>query len=253
MRNCELKLIFMLRPLAFLVCFFVWCCALFSQDKNMHLAHTGLVGEFSYFKQTAEIHALRIFNHKALPDSVKSLMLTRYNLLRTGYEQLLLQLISDMHVRKRLHYFKCLDKYFRTGKKKKRGKVAYFIANWERVKSHYDTMISFPTRKYLDSMTSDYDKLHPEELQMPDKEQVYQQDAPIKLDVLDPIGSIGSLIKIYRKLMLADEQKASNITELLNTLRLRHPTELIARDDEPPGDGDEGVIQRATKPLKKKN
>jgi hypothetical protein len=228
--------------------------SLLSQN-DLHLKRTGLVGEFSFFKQTAEIHAIRIFNHKGLSDSVKSLVVTKYNDLRVGYEQLILQLISDMHIKKRLFYFKCLDKYFRKGKKKKRGKVADFIANWERIRAQYEEMIRFPTQQYLDSMTSGYEALHTEELDLPDKEQVYQQDAPLKLDVLDPIGSVASLFKIYRKLSLSDEQKASNITELLNTLRLRHATELIAKDEEP----QEVTIRdtdskesRATKPLKKK-
>ncbi len=203
-----------------------------AQRNDLHLTHTGLVGELTYFKQTAETHALRVFNHKGLSDSVKSIMITKYNHVRTGYEQLLLQLIADMHVKKRLFYFKCLDKYFRTGKKKKRGKVSYFIANWEKIKASYDDMIAYPQQAYLDSMTSAYEKLHPEPLDLPEKEEVFQQDAPIKLDVLDPIGSLGSLFKIYRKLQLGDEQKTSNIAELLNTLRLRHPSELIAKDED---------------------
>jgi hypothetical protein len=228
---------------------------LYSQQHDLHLQRIGLVGEFSYYKQSAETHAIRIFNHKGLPDSVKSLMVTKYNTLRGGYEQLLMQLISDMHVTKRMHYFKCLDKYFRKGKKKKRGKVADFIANWQSVKAAYDDMINFPTRQYLDSMSSAYDKLKNEELNLPDKAQVYQQDAPVKLDITDPIGSIGSLFKIYRKLSLGDAQKTSNITEVLNTLRMRHASELIAKEDdtaEPDDDKPTGNEAKLTKPLKKK-
>jgi hypothetical protein len=206
----------------------------FGQDEDMHLTHTGLVAEMAYYKQTAESHAIRIFNHKSLPDSVKSLMVTRYNLMRAGYEQILLQLISDMHVKKRLHYFKSLDKYFRTGKKKKRGKVSYFIANWERVRASYDNMISFPTNDYLDSLSSAYEKLHPEDIQMKESEDMPKQDAPIKLDITDPIGSIGSIFKIYKRLNFVNEQRAANITELLNSLRMRHPSELIAKEDEVP-------------------
>ena len=216
----------------YLLIFLLIACNISAQDKEMHLSHTGLVGEMSFFKQTAETHALRVFNHKGLPDSVKSLMVTKYNTLRTGYEQILLQLISDLHVKKRLGFFKRLDKYFRTGKKKKRGKVKYFIANWERVMASYDDMINFPTTDYMDSMTYAYQKLHPEDLQMKEKEEMPQQDAPIKLDVLDPIGSIGSIFKIYRKLQFVNEQRAANITELLNSLRLRHATELIAKEEE---------------------
>jgi hypothetical protein len=215
-----------------ILCTFCVILSLSVRSQDMHLQHTGLVGELSYFKQTAETHALRIFNHKAIPDSVKSLMVTKYNAVRTGYEQLILQLISDMHVKKRLFYFKCLDKYFRTGKKKKRGRVAYFIKNWETIRAAYDEMINFPTRTYLDSMTSDYDKLHPEDLGIQEKHERIQQDAPIKLDVLDPIGSLGSLFKIYKKVSFSDAQKTSNIAELLNTLRLRHASELIAKPDD---------------------
>ena len=203
-------------------------------EDDMHLKRTGLVAEMSYYKQTAEAHAIRIFNHKSIPDSVKSLMVTRYNLMRAGYEQILLQLISDMHIKKRLGYFKRLDKYFRTGKKKKRGKVSHFIANWERVRASYDNMINFPTTEYLDSMSSAYQNLQPESLQMRESEDMPKQDAPIKLDITDPIGSIGSIFKIYKRLNFANEQRAINITELLNSLRMRHASELIAKPEEIP-------------------
>lgn len=205
-----------------------------AQDSTDHLKRTGLIGELSYYKQSAETHALRIFNHKALPDSMKSIMVSKYNIVRVCYDQMLLQLISDLLVKKRMATFRHLDKFFRKGKRKKRGRTADYIKNWDRIILAYNDMISYPGTTYLDSISEVYFKSHEEDLQVTNKKVNPQQEAPIKLDITDPIGSIGSLFKIYKKIILDTEQKASNLIELLNILRMRHPSELMEREEPKP-------------------
>ncbi len=231
MKSCEAIYRIKKKVFSTIVFYLFVASGLSSQNQDIHL-HNGLVGELSYFKQTAETHALRIFNHKGLPDSVKSIMVTKYNRLRTGYEQLILQLISDMYSRPGMCYYRGLDRYFCTGKKRKKGKVAYFIDNWEKVMVAYYEMISFPSQEYLDSLTSAYEKLHAEDLYLPDKKQASQQETVVKPEAPDPLGSIVSVFRIYKKLKLDAEQKTYNLTELLNSLRLRHATELILRDED---------------------
>lgn len=218
-----------------------------AQDSSDHLKRTGLIGELSYYKQSAETHALRIFNHKALPDSVKSVMVSKYNIVRVCYDQFLLQLVSDLMVKKRMGTFKKLDKYFRTGKRKKRGRSAEYLKNWDRIMGAYTNMIGYPGTTYLDSMNDVYLKTHEEDLQVTEKKVSPQQEAPIKLDITDPVGSVGSLFKIYKKLRLDTEQKASNLIELLNIMRMRHPSELMDKEEPKQEDTPQPMENPATK------
>lgn len=237
--------------LLFLILIYLLCMLLpgfaVAQDSTDHLKCTGLIGELSYYKQSAETHALRIFNHKALPDSVKSIMVSKYNIVRVCYDQMLLQLISDLMVKKRMGTFKHLDKFFRKGKRKKHGRSADYIRNWDRIMVAYNDMISYPGNTYLDSMNEVFIKAHQEDLQVTEKKVSPQQEAPIKLDITDPIGSLGSLFRIYRKIMLDTEQKASNLVELLNILRMRHPSELMEREEPKPEEAEPPPENPATR------
>jgi len=202
-----------------------------SQSTDSHLAHLGLIGELSYYKVAAENHAIRIFNHKSLPDSVKSEVITRYNKVRSGYEQLVLQLISDLHAKKRLWYFKNLDRYFYYGKIKKRKKVHFFVENWIQLMGTYEDFITYPTEDYLDDVTGAYPYLYENEAILQEDE-ITPVQSGLKINPLDPVGSASSLFRIYKNISMKNALRTNNITSMLYGLRLRNAAELIAEDNE---------------------
>jgi hypothetical protein len=200
------------------------------QARSEHLDHLGLIGELTYYKTTSENHAIRVFNHKALPDSVKSEMVTRYNNLRTGFDQLILQLISDMQTRKRMGYVRALDKYFYKGKEPRRERVKLFLDNWNTLMTSFEALVSYPNKTYVDSMTAEYTELQNADLQL--QENQASSQAGIKINPLDPIGSAGSLFSIYKRIGASGQQKVTNLSEMLNTLRFRNASELVADERE---------------------
>lgn len=209
---------------------FIFITTLHSSDaQDNKLPNLGLVGELSYYKQTAENHAIRIFNDKRLSDESKSALLTRYNDLRVISDQLILQLISDMHKKKRINYFKNLDAYFYEGKKSKNHKVEVFLVNWNEFTATYADMIQYPTQQYMDSIIAEYSERNIEEIT---QQNSTQTQGNIKVNPADPLASIGSLFSIYKNIKANNLQKVANIVELLNTLRLRDASELIADEKE---------------------
>lgn len=214
-----------------LICLICLSARLLAQLPADHLQGQGLIGELVYYRATAENHAIRIFNHKYLPDLVKSEMISRYDRLRVDYDQLILQLIADLHGRKRLGYFKKLDKYFREGKSCKNKNFQTFLSNWNSIQISYEDMIAYPTRFYMDSLTAEYKDLKNQNLGL-QEEQQKSATGPIKINPLDPIGSAGSLFSVYKRFAMTNEFKVANITELLGEMRLKHPAELIADEEE---------------------
>jgi len=201
-----------------------------AQPVNDHLQHLGLIGELSYHKNMAENHALRIFNHRDIPDSVKSEMITRYEALRNAYEELLLQLISDIHTRNRWFYIKNLDKYFYRGKIKNRRMVKYFIENWKQVLVAYDNVMTYPGKEYDGVLRAEYRDLGSDEVMLTESKQ--EALSGMKLNPLDPVGSAGSVFSIYKKINLKNDMKVGNTTIMLNSVRLRHAAELVPDEKE---------------------
>lgn len=200
-------------------------------QSDAKLSNLGLVGEMAYNKRTAETHAIRIFNHYALSDAEKSVMITKYNDLRIKEDQLIMQMISDLLKKKSISNFKKVDKYFLKGKKKNNKYVQSFLVNWNQVTASYDEMIQYPTQIYLDSMVAEYTERQNEELEFENPTDNMKPDN-VKVNPADPMGSVGSLFGVYKTLKINSAQKAMNITELLNAMRLRDASELVADEGE---------------------
>ncbi len=216
--------------------YYLVCIGLLAGNVRMcaqhdHLSHLGLIGELAYHKSQAENHALRIFNHQLLPDSVKSEMVTRYNSLRVAYETIILQLVSDIHTKSRWYYIKNLDKYFYKGKIKNREKVKYFVENWAQVIKIYDHVMSYPNKPYLDKLQIEYLNLQTDKVELIDKKQ--EAMSGVKLNPLDPVGSATSVFSIYKIIGLRNDMRVGNVTVMLNAVRLRHAAELVADYNEP--------------------
>lgn len=195
-------------------------------DSAVQLPNLGITGLLVYYKTTTENHAVRVFNDPQLPLSVKSELIIKYNCLRVGSEQLIMQLISDMLRKKRLYYFKDLDAYFLEGKKGNNKHVKKFIENFEQVKILYNDVMSYPNQQLADSLIAEYRERNIEDISIDENEISTTQNA--KLNPLDPLGSAGSLFTIYQNIKSNNLRKTNNIVEILNTLRLRDVSELVA-------------------------
>lgn len=211
--------------------FILFSCTLcaYSQSSTK-LENLGFIGNLTYYKLSAEEHAIRIFNHKKLSDASKSVLLSKYNELRICNEQMLLQLIADLHTRKRLAFYKKIDKYFLCKDYKVKGKLVDFVKHWNSFVSLYQAAIAYPDVQYLDSLKAEYTELQNKPLNL--KEKGTSLGSGVKINIFNPIETAGSLLNVYKNITFGNEQKASNITELLNNLRLRNAAELIADEHE---------------------
>lgn len=151
--------------------------------------------------------------------------------MRLKEDQLIMQMMSDILKKKSLCNFKKVDKYFMEGKKKNNKYVKSFLVNWQAVEESYSIMIKYPTQIYLDSMVAEYTERQNENL---DLENPVDNTGPgnVKVNPADPLASVGSLFSIYKSLKVNSAQKAMNITELLNVMRLRDASELVADPEE---------------------
>jgi hypothetical protein len=84
-------------------------CALSLSAQNK-LNKLGLIAELSYVKLTAENHMIANLNDTTLVSSERKDLIRKYLSLKTMYDQILLQLISDGVKRNRIKTFKKLDK-----------------------------------------------------------------------------------------------------------------------------------------------
>ncbi|MBC8045415.1 MAG: hypothetical protein H7Y00_01325 [Fimbriimonadaceae bacterium] len=213
-----------------LICLFFIIIQGIAQSEDNKLNNLGLVGELTFYKQSAENHAIRIFNDKVLSDEQKSILLTKYNRVRVLNDQLILQLVSDLLKKKRTSYFKDIDAYFYYGKKQNNKKVKMFITNWSIYTEAYHDMISFPAKPYMDSLIAEYSDLKLENIDI-DKAN-NNTSGNIKVNPTDPLATVGSLFSIYKNIKANNLQNATNIVELLYTLRLPDASQLIADEKE---------------------
>jgi len=168
------------------------------------LTKLGLVSELAYIKMSAENHLSEFIDSSSIIASEKKELLKKYLELRTAYDQIILQLISDNNKKNHIKYFKKTDRVF------------YRKSIEEIDEGNYRKKV----RRYISALKS-ANRLYKEFINFIPKDNPKEKSTA--QDALGAFTFVSSTIKDIRE---ARSKKVEAINLLLNDLRLSPIQEL---------------------------